>query len=863
MTLRNEIFEGIAAMKGTQEAFGGTPRDRYYNELYKAARRENDDFTARRVAREKAIAAGRPSTPTQLAPPRMASSAPPVVQQAFSPTALPQDPNYQETYAEGGMVRADGGPVLLDDSDDLEPPFDPEGSGYDSRTARLAGIKRGPDGHMASRDPVTGMQLKGRRHPTFDKAIETDRREGYGLEMRDGRYYTQKFADGGAVLGDLQRQHLMENTRAIREPGTNPAGGSMEFAGIPAENEADQIVQQLLKGVDAKTNAMVGRPEQDVPDPSAEYETQRDRMKAAVPSPSPPPAVRMRRPVAQGTLDTTLEREAPEPVPPPALDTSRMQLENQVPPPSQPTGVSPATQWNVRGAGDRARMATMIGKIPAPADTPSPTDDPRTDFQRRIDESNPLGRTLIDDVRDILPAGRDLETTAREQAARRGIETSEPAQALDTRAYGRAARPPFDPGETGGIPATGGQTPSASPYGPAKGTPEDPDNIGQRNMVPRQATTQPNQTPANGAAVTPQGSQVSGQTNGPPVANPQPGPTGTAGNRAPPAGSTSANMPTGAPKTGQDDGMAPGPGGTRVRRGSLQDQTRVAAFDPVADFNDPNRAPATAPLSSYTPQDLQQTLAGAASVATPGPVGQGAVPRTTFDPYWQKHSQGGKFTPGEAMLVGMLSDYKMLLSQGRVDQANKMAYGLIQAASLEAASYGMVARDALKAGDHVSALNNGVMALNYLPDGKTFKASPDGKTIMAYDAQTGQQTGSAQVTPQQLLALITGISDGSLLWQALQSSASMLVKPDRNAEGRQLTNALRREQIEGARLRNAKLRSGGGGKAAPGFSDPAARLNALLSGGQRGGGSEGTTPRAQGDDTSYIDVETADPPDTE
>lgn len=94
-------------------------------------------------------------------------------------------------YAKGGYIE--------EDNTDLMPPFDPEGTDYDYRTARLAGIERGPDGHMASRDPETGMQLKGRRHPTFDQAIENDRREGYGLEMRDGRYYTQKFADGGGV----------------------------------------------------------------------------------------------------------------------------------------------------------------------------------------------------------------------------------------------------------------------------------------------------------------------------------------------------------------------------------------------------------------------------------------------------------------------------------------------------------------------------------------------------------------------------------------------------------------------------------------------------------------------------------------
>jgi hypothetical protein len=536
-------------------------------------------------------------------------------------------------------------------------------------------------------------------------------------------------------------------------------------------------------------------------------------------------------------------------------------INDQVGPPNAPP--DPSTRINVRGAGDRARMATAMRSVPLPQDTPSPTYDPRTDFQRRVDESNPLGRTLVDDVRSILPEAQSAEEAARAQAAARGVTLSEPTEALDTRAYGRAARPAFDPGETGGIPVTGGQTPSASPYGPAGPAPAgDPDNIGQMSLVPRRATTLPNQTPANGAAVTPQGARVSGQTNGPPVSNPQSGPTGTAGDRAPPVGGSAANTPTGAPKTGQGDGMAPGPGGSRVPRGSLRDQTRTAAFDPVADFNDPARVPAAAPMSAYTPQDYAQVMQGVASVAKEGPVGQGAVTRQNFQNYTQRNNQGGKFTPGEAMLVGMLSDYKMLLSQGRVQQANMMAYGLIQAASLEAASYGMVAQDALRSGDSVTALNNAVEALNYLPDGKTFKAGPDGRTIVAFDAQTGRQTGSAQVTPQQLLALITGVSDGSLLWNALQSSAAGLAKPDRNAEGRALTNTLRREQIEGARLRNAKLRSGGGGggRATPGFSDPGARLNALLSGAQprtSGGGA----PRPQGDDTSYVDVETQDPPD--
>ena len=73
-----------------------------------------------------------------------------------------------------------------------EEDFDPEGDGYDYKTAKKLGYKPGDDGHWPSRDSETGMQLKGRKHSTWDKAIETDKELGYNLEKRDGRYYTTK-----------------------------------------------------------------------------------------------------------------------------------------------------------------------------------------------------------------------------------------------------------------------------------------------------------------------------------------------------------------------------------------------------------------------------------------------------------------------------------------------------------------------------------------------------------------------------------------------------------------------------------------------------------------------------------------------
>lgn len=92
-----------------------------------------------------------------------------------------------------------------------DPPFDPEGDGYDYGTALRKGLGAHPNGHGWSRDPETGMQLKGRKHESYRKGIEEDERLGYKEEKRDdGRYYTvPRFAKGGRVLN-----HVMS-----RKPG--------------------------------------------------------------------------------------------------------------------------------------------------------------------------------------------------------------------------------------------------------------------------------------------------------------------------------------------------------------------------------------------------------------------------------------------------------------------------------------------------------------------------------------------------------------------------------------------------------------------------------------------------------------------
>lgn len=98
-----------------------------------------------------------------------------------------------KVYAEGGAV------------------FDPESDAYDYLSAGAAGLRPELDDidgflHWPSRDPSSGLILKGRRHPTWNEAMEADQALGFSLvPSADGRYYSLHndeligYAGGGAV----------------------------------------------------------------------------------------------------------------------------------------------------------------------------------------------------------------------------------------------------------------------------------------------------------------------------------------------------------------------------------------------------------------------------------------------------------------------------------------------------------------------------------------------------------------------------------------------------------------------------------------------------------------------------------------
>jgi len=68
--------------------------------------------------------------------------------------------------------------------------FDPEGEDYDYETAKRHGIKPDKTGHWPSREPTTGMILKGRKHKTWHLTKKGEEGVGNTIIKRKGRYYS-------------------------------------------------------------------------------------------------------------------------------------------------------------------------------------------------------------------------------------------------------------------------------------------------------------------------------------------------------------------------------------------------------------------------------------------------------------------------------------------------------------------------------------------------------------------------------------------------------------------------------------------------------------------------------------------------
>lgn len=97
-------------------------------------------------------------------------------------------------------------------------PFDPEGKGYDYETAEKYGIKPDETGHWQSREPKTGLLLKGRGHETWHKTVEGEKEAGYKIFKKGGRYYSMP----------IDAKKLEDQPAGIANQGVNNQLGNPE-----------------------------------------------------------------------------------------------------------------------------------------------------------------------------------------------------------------------------------------------------------------------------------------------------------------------------------------------------------------------------------------------------------------------------------------------------------------------------------------------------------------------------------------------------------------------------------------------------------------------------------------------------------
>jgi hypothetical protein len=108
--------------------------------------------------------------------------------------------------------------------------FDAESGEYDYDSAKAAGLTPDETGHWPSRDPKTGLILKGRKHPTWDKTLQGEADAGYKIIKKDGRYYsfpsTQTNSKGLLQKGNID---LASRPETKNPDGTKSTVYSMGF----------------------------------------------------------------------------------------------------------------------------------------------------------------------------------------------------------------------------------------------------------------------------------------------------------------------------------------------------------------------------------------------------------------------------------------------------------------------------------------------------------------------------------------------------------------------------------------------------------------------------------------------------------
>ncbi len=120
--------------------------------------------------------------------------------------------------------------------------FDPEGEGYDYATAEeVPGLYDPESRHWSSRDPRTGLILKGRKHKTWDLMVEEDKSLGYRISKRGDRYYSTKLV-GGRDTGARPGPESLGN-KALNILFRNITSGVFEKDQLTPEKQLEKILE--------------------------------------------------------------------------------------------------------------------------------------------------------------------------------------------------------------------------------------------------------------------------------------------------------------------------------------------------------------------------------------------------------------------------------------------------------------------------------------------------------------------------------------------------------------------------------------------------------------------------------------------
>lgn len=122
--------------------------------------------------------------------------------------------------------------------------FDAKGKDYDYESAKAAGLQADETGHWPSRDPKSGLLLKGAGHETWQKTLDAERKAGYQIfEGKDGRYYS--IMDNTVVPNDVIHDGKRTNAPVFQPPKYDVAhpGAKLEGTKFAGANPYSKVLQ--------------------------------------------------------------------------------------------------------------------------------------------------------------------------------------------------------------------------------------------------------------------------------------------------------------------------------------------------------------------------------------------------------------------------------------------------------------------------------------------------------------------------------------------------------------------------------------------------------------------------------------------